>query len=32
MGPLHGWNGYQAGKAKAALNAPPQPPSLLEDD
>lgn len=26
MGPLHGWNGYQAGRAKAALAAAPSTP------
>jgi uncharacterized membrane protein len=26
MGPLHGWNGYQAGKAQAALAAPIEHP------
>jgi hypothetical protein len=31
MGPVHGWNGYQAGKAKAALAAPPPPPPPDDD-
>jgi hypothetical protein len=32
MGPLHGWNGYKAGKAKAALAEPPAVPLPTNDD
>jgi hypothetical protein len=32
MGPAHGWNGYQAGKARAALAAPPVPPATRGAD